>query len=240
MNIQIFANSDVAALPVVKPSLLPFRIRYSGPAPISTYFHVKPAPETVGAPPPPSIPEKKDAPKIASAMDATAVSNGVDAVAQDSSNTPTSSSHTNPATRLVSRATRFIASFRGRTVHGLEAKLPEGYTGVVLRVDDQRTARQSGRAIRKPASAAENGRGKARQTQQASRQMADEDDEDDIGHDDDMMLNDSQSARTLVPVATFPSMVVWHPDIPVDEGRDEYLRTLTEWTRIAHEIHRSE
>jgi hypothetical protein len=44
------------------------------------------------------------------------------------------------------------------------------------------------------------------------------------------------SRRTLKPVARFSSLVVWNPDIPVDEGRDEYLRALGEWTRIASDV----
>ena len=43
-------------------------------------------------------------------------------------------------------------------------------------------------------------------------------------------------ARVLCPTGTFGSFVLWHPDIPMDEERDEYLRSLTEWTRLAAEV----
>ena len=42
--------------------------------------------------------------------------------------------------------------------------------------------------------------------------------------------------RVLKPTARFDSFVLWHPDIPVDEGKDEYLRSLSEWTNIASEV----
>lgn len=42
--------------------------------------------------------------------------------------------------------------------------------------------------------------------------------------------------RTLVPSATFSSFVLWNADVPVDAGKDEYLRTLTEWVGLAAEV----
>ena len=44
------------------------------------------------------------------------------------------------------------------------------------------------------------------------------------------------TVRTLRPAATFASFVLWHQDIPIDEGRDEYLRAVREWTRLAAEV----
>jgi ribonuclease H2 non-catalytic Ylr154p-like subunit len=37
-------------------------------------------------------------------------------------------------------------------------------------------------------------------------------------------------------MARFDSFVLWHRDIPVDEGRDVYLRSLSEWMNIASEV----
>ena len=39
--------------------------------------------------------------------------------------------------------------------------------------------------------------------------------------------------RTLTLASTFSSFVVWNPDIPVDEGRDEYIRSLNEWIKLS-------
>jgi hypothetical protein len=48
--------------------------------------------------------------------------------------------------------------------------------------------------------------------------------------------DDGSKSRVLRPTAKFSSFVLWNPDIAVDEGRDEYLRSLTEWVDIAAEV----
>jgi hypothetical protein len=44
------------------------------------------------------------------------------------------------------------------------------------------------------------------------------------------------AVRVLRPSATFSSFVLWNADIAVDEGKDEYLRTITEWMDLAAEV----
>ena len=44
-----------------------------------------------------------------------------------------------PIQRLSESAKRFISSFRGRTVHGVEVTPPKGYAGIVLRGDTKPT-----------------------------------------------------------------------------------------------------
>ncbi|KAK7448416.1 hypothetical protein VKT23_013680 [Stygiomarasmius scandens] len=63
-----------------------------------------------------------------------------------------------------------------------------------------------------------------------------EDDEDDneVAGTGNVMGN----TRTLQPTSRFSSFMLWHPDIPVDEGRDEYYGALNEWVAIAHAVHR--
>jgi len=34
----------------------------------------------------------------------------------------------------------------------------------------------------------------------------------------------------------FNSFLLWHPDIPVDEGRDEYLRSPSELVNVVVEV----
>jgi hypothetical protein len=51
--------------------------------------------------------------------------------------------------------------------------------------------------------------------------------------DDNFHLSGPDSLRILAPSATFNSFVLWNADIPVNEGRDEYMRCLTEWTQLA-------
>lgn len=48
-----------------------------------------------------------------------------------------------------------------------------------------------------------------------------------------------EEVKVLVPTGRFDSFMLWNPDIPVDEGKDEYLRSLTEWIALAAEIHRT-
>ena len=48
--------------------------------------------------------------------------------------------------------------------------------------------------------------------------------------------SDEGPTRVLEPVSTFPSFVLWNPDIPANDGRDEYVRSLREWTKVAAEV----
>ena len=45
-----------------------------------------------------------------------------------------------------------------------------------------------------------------------------------------------QDVRQLIPTPTSSSFTIWSPDIPVDEGKDEYVRCLVEWTKLAAEV----
>lgn len=122
----------------------------------------------------------------------------------------------------------FIAAFRGRQVHGRTVGLPQGYGGIVLSAPSG-DAKSQGDDTGTVETMAQK-RGKARSTRTCSRQM--EKDEDDTAADGSRV-----EIRRLTPVSRFSSLTVWSPDIPVDEGKDEYLRSLTEWTKLAAEIH---
>jgi ribonuclease H2 subunit C len=124
--------------------------------------------------------------------------------------------------RLSESAKRFISSFRGRTVHGVEVTLPKGYAGIVLRGDT------NDRAHPYPSTS----KSKRRPVRNSRRKPAEEEELDEMSLDDE----EKPPVRVLKPTARFDSFVLWHPDIPVDEGRDEYLRSLSEWTNIASEV----
>ncbi|KAK7439206.1 hypothetical protein VKT23_017696 [Stygiomarasmius scandens] len=64
-----------------------------------------------------------------------------------------------------------------------------------------------------------------------------EDDKDDSEVAGTTNANTLGNTRTLQPTSRFSSFVLWHPDIPVDEGRDEYYGALDEWVAIAHAVH---
>ncbi|KAJ7460754.1 ribonuclease H2, subunit C [Mycena latifolia] len=216
-------------LPSASPNLMPFHVDHNGPAPISTYFLVEAASEDVVKPPPPTT--EQDLEMIDSEEP---VSTTAEPEAASPDAPPLSDSAL--SRRVTEATTRFIATFRGRSMHGLKVELPSGYSGILMQGEGATgTGKLSAlkakvkRAVKAPAKPRGNKAGRA--TRSA---MRDENDEEEIE------AEDQTNARTLMPTAQFSSFVVWHPDIPVNPGRDEYLRSLTEWTQLADEIHRFE
>jgi ribonuclease H2 subunit C len=110
--------------------------------------------------------------------------------------------------------------------------------GVVLKADDK-SSRTTGRARDNMIGKVAKAKAKRRFTRNTTR-VIDVDAEEERDMDDAMDVDESSvdpaTIRTLVPVSQFSSFVLWHADHPVDEGRDEYFRSLTEWTRLAHEV----
>ncbi|KII86010.1 hypothetical protein PLICRDRAFT_178307 [Plicaturopsis crispa FD-325 SS-3] len=148
------------------------------------------------------------------------------------------------STTLVKRAAaRFVAAFRGRTVHGVTVDLPEGYAGVVLRGDSDGMSggsRNNSRLEKKPLE-----KPKSKRRTRTSTRAGGVDMDVDVAEEAENESADAQQdsggpSRTLELAGTFSSFVLWHPDIPVDDGRDEYLRSLTEWTKLSAEVHRFE
>ncbi|KAG1857351.1 ribonuclease H2, subunit C [Suillus subalutaceus] len=250
-------------LPECSPNLMPFHISHSGPAPISTYFRVKPS-----APSSPhlsltqntsnethmstdnsqntlvaeesqysltTIAESQSASLEGDSQECPA---GVGAMVVDADSGAQASSSSEvarapPAMPPIedSLSNNFVAAFRGRQVHGRTVELPQGYGGIVLSAPSS-DAKSQGDDTGTVETMAQT-RGKGRATRTCSRQMEiDEDDAVDADHDDSRV-----EIRKLTPVSRFSSLIVWSPDIPVDEGKDEYLRSLTEWTKLAAEIH---
>jgi hypothetical protein len=220
------------------PHLMPFHIHHTGLAPVSTYFRIQPAPlpptiqNTHPAPSPESgaqfrtdnvaattavTLDDKENDSVAGAPVTVTATTEVDRVAKA------------PAPRLLrpglierlsESAKRFVSSFRGRTVHGVEVALPKGYVGTILRGDgDGQTYTAAGRAKRRP-------------TWQLREIPAEGCMYDAPG----ILLDEEGPVRMLRPTARFDSFVLWHPDIPVDEGKDEYLRSLSEWVNISAEV----
>ncbi|KAI0058881.1 hypothetical protein BV25DRAFT_1918988 [Artomyces pyxidatus] len=229
-----------AALPERQPHLMPFHVAYTGPAPISTYFRVKPAPDASTHPKDVSkdtgdAKEAEDttavvivaSEQVAVEVDSTAVVATVSVVVPNPPDVPTPSTF-GLIQKLSKTAKRFVSAFRGRVMHGVEVALPEGYSGVVLRGD----ADMKGKA-KESSGRGRNGNGRPTRRSAKSKVDATEEDEEQTDIDEPLV-------RTLKPTAQFSSFVLWHPDIPVDEGKDEYLRSLTEWVSLAAEIHRVE
>jgi hypothetical protein len=216
---------------------MPFHIQYSGPAPVSTYFRIQPAPLQESHPCPPSVAvdaqlvsaasavvstpeEKENVPAFSAVVTASAeIKPEID---QTIKLPPSQPLRPGPIERLSGSAKRFISSFRGRTVHGVEVPLPKGYSGIVLRGDADGRTQTTTTGKRQPA-------------RKLRRQLPEE-----VPEDDDMAgilpPEEERPARVLKPSARFDSFVLWHPDIPVDEEMDEYLRSLSEWVNIASEV----
>lgn len=273
--------------------LMPFRIDYTGTAPISTYFRPKDAPppngelpetelasDSAGFAAAAQIETGKDAdgasfklhtyltPNLASidtmAADELAVAAAPGAVDLYSKTDFTST----PRLSLPSR--HFTAAFRGRTVQGLRVDLPPGYGGAILcdptesattpaaptaptpvALETKATA-VAGKAKKAAATAQAKTRRAARRSGRRGEPAIDEESEvapmevdeppptmdnseaalDDVGDG----TADEGGVRFLVPVATFSSFVLWNADVAVDAGKDEYLRTLTEWAVLAKEV----
>jgi ribonuclease H2 subunit C len=61
-------------------------------------------------------------------------------------------------------------------------------------------------------------------------------DESSLDNDSGLDVDIDMSLRKLTPQSTFSSITLWHADRAVDETRDEYYRTLTEWMALSHEV----
>ena len=220
----MIAHCPVAP-PVRVPHLMPFHIQYSGPALVSTYFRIQPVPLPESHPcfPRSAAVETQMGSNFTSTTAASeendripAVSTVVTATGEiktetepDAKQPSLRSLRPGPIERLSGSAKRFISSFRGRT----EVPLPKGYTDLVLRGDAE------GQTQMTTASEA-----KRRPGRMLRRQVPEEVPEDD-NMEGILPPEEDRPVRVLKPSSMFDSFVLWHPDIPVDEEMDEYLRS---------------
>ena len=219
MSIQLTAP-EKGSLPERTPNLMPFNIKYTGTAPVSTYFRPKP-PFVQGDPLTSEAGGSQEGTSQLST--ATDVANPVEF-------------NTNPMATLnvVPKEEPLVAAFRGRTIRGTRVSVPGGYTGVVLIGADanktkqqspsppplrRRPHRRSGRVIDVD--------------EDDEPQDVDMDDAEEGADVDGYGEEEEGPTRTLTLSSVFSSFVVWNPDIPVDEGRDEYVRSLNEWTKLS-------
>jgi len=224
MALQLNPLKDVSSILPCTPNLMPFSINYTGPAPVSTYLRILPASDRVGAP------KEQDA----------SANTAADALASepDASTSSTASASNNPAPLPLplpsasTRAARFVSRFRGRAIQGVSVAMPAGYSGVVLTSDGtsaiqprtlktkikERIKKVSGRATR------------------SSHATSIDSQDEDMDSEDEIKDVKQDPVKTLTVVSQFNSFVLWNPDIPVDEGRDDYMRSLNEWIRISEVV----
>ena len=238
------------------PNLMPFHISHSGSAPVSAYFRVKPSPSSAHL----SLTQKSSnginsnrdssqnnpiaeetqcsqATVVGSqsvspeedSQDSTAVAGAI-VVGTDygihASSPELASAQPVLPTEGSSPGNNFVAAFRGRQVHGRTVNLPHGYGGIVL------GGGQNQAGCTEVAEKMTQTKGKGRATRQTSRIY---DDDISVEPGQGGVPNDAEIER-LTPISRFSSLTVWSPDIPVDEGKDEYIRSLTEWTKLAAEV----
>lgn len=289
MSFQITPVTDGRPLTACTPSLMPFSISYTGPAPVSRYFRPRPAPPSLAAL---SLRSSSSVTVVASASSSsvltetqsslTAVSsttsithenecgdglrssievvNQVEQVAATRLALDTATemeSETQPALDAVQpeklcgaqtsasrNVKRFVAAFRGRQMYGQGVDIPSEYGGLVLRASsdskgegkrdaEAASAPLSQKAMPKSKTRAATGRLKRATTHGTADQPTSGDDGDCCPDPD---IDSPHQTRKLVPLSTFSSFMLWTPDRPLDEGRDEYARALVEWTRLAAEV----
>ncbi|KAF9512672.1 hypothetical protein BS47DRAFT_1285886, partial [Hydnum rufescens UP504] len=172
-----------------------------------------------------------------------------------------SSNASGPPLPVPDTKSTYTAAFRGRTMHGLDVCLPQGYTGLILHSDDPSTRsdspipsipakrkrggdstptklleKRNGRGIRRTrSSAATEADGNPDVTAEDMYALMSRTD-DDVSESSSLVgvgASETSTNRRLTPMSTFGSIVVWHPDRLVDVGQDEYIRAMDEWTRLA-------
>ena len=217
MSIQLVVP-DNRSLPERAPNLMPFNVKYTGTAPVSTYFRPKPPP---GVRRDPSI-------EVAGGTQ-----EGVSQLSTATDTDNLAESSTSPGTTLDSalKEEPLVATFRGRAVRGTRIAVPHGYTGVVLVGADAGKTRPPSPTL---------GRRPSKRPGRVIHVDMDDEPQDvnmyDVGEGtdaDDLEEEEEAPTRTLTLISLFSSFVAWNPDIPVDEGRDEYVRSLNEWTRLS-------
>ncbi|KAH0836858.1 ribonuclease H2, subunit C [Lanmaoa asiatica] len=139
---------------------------------------------------------------------------------------------------------RFLAAFRGRQLYGQAMDIPFGYGGLVLRtpLDSKGKGKEDARTSSKPLSQKAKPKAKVRPVTRWLKRATVDDaaDEPERGDDEDCCPDSDADplplTRKLIPSSTFTSFMLWTPDRPLDEGRDEYARALVEWTHLATEV----
>jgi hypothetical protein len=101
----VLSTSELTKATECKPDLMPFHIEYDGPAPVCTYMKVEGIQDHgVGK----------------SASEDVDMENGGEGSMKEER-------------EGADEAERYVSTFRGRTIHGTDVRLPAGYSGLVLR-----------------------------------------------------------------------------------------------------------
>lgn len=217
MSIQLIVP-EKGSMSRCAPDLMPFNLKYTGTAPVSTYFRPKPPPVQRN-PPTDMVGESQEGTSQLS-------------TATDAQNLAEPSANPTTTTDAIPKEGPLVAAFRGRAIRGTRISVPHGYTGVVLVGADTTETKRS------PPSPPPLGRRPSRRSGRVIRVDRDDEPQDvDMDEADEGVGADGQEeespTRTLTLASAFFSFMIWNPDIAVDEGRDEYIRSLNEWTKLS-------
>lgn len=186
----VLSTAELNGAMEYKPNLMPFHIEYDGPAPVSTYMKVEGVRRGVG------VPESEDVDiKVDEGEGSTKDEKG------------------------EAEVERYVSTFRGRTIHGVDVGVPSGYSGLVLRSEGGMTEESKGKGKKMEGKT----KGKANGPQKAEK----------IGRGREVEEDNGGMIKTS---GKFSSIRVWNADVPVDGGRDEYMRGLSEWAMLAGEV----
>ena len=214
---QLVCPSPSVCVRDVTPFLMPFHIGYTGSAPVSTYFDAKTPTKPFQA-----TPANGDA-SIASLPEAP----GLPVCPEGTNNLQDT----------------YTAAFRGRSLHGVRVPLPEGFLGYLLQSNEPELPEGSSKRKREDLSTSQPGK-KARRPPRTRSVTVKEEIEEDMyavmSRVEDEIEVEGVAPQSIIlperefrPTGKFDSIVVWHPDVPVDRGKDEYVRAIDEWTRLS-------
>jgi hypothetical protein len=242
-------------IPSIEPSLMPFHIAYSGSAPISTYFLEKPYT--------PGDNRNKVIQKLAKEESSKNLDVANNSQAEIDEAVDKKDPESQEVT-VERNNDMFSAAFRGRRVIGQFVRVPEGFTGVVLTgngapsttnnttkaimpkpIADTSKATSRAKALKAKAAAKLKAKGKQLSWDGPAddgEPPEDEQEQQVLSEDKISVANDNASGQKLVDerkfeiTAKFQKFKLWSPDVPVDEGSDEYIRSLHEWMILSSEV----
>lgn len=217
-------NTHSATLPDTTPNLLPLHIAYSGPAPISTYFLVKKATQAADT----TVAGLK---RVFTAAFRGRVLHGLDVpLPPGYAGLSVRTDQTESAPVASTSSLKPSALKRRRTRDGSPTKERK-------RAKDAAPTRLGMRRTRSAAKLADVQEAESMEEPDMYAMMSEVVEEGDEQADQVMVesgaAGDVLATRFMTPVGRFDSILIWNPDMPIDEGRDEYIRAMDEWTRLA-------
>ena len=215
------------------PQLMPFHIAYSGPSPISTFFRVKNQSDTSNP--------------------TTELVANVKAI--DDSQKPSLKSRLVAAFRgrqVVGTQIELPKGYSGIILRNTNSNPNVSALEEKRALEEEREAKlKKARAMKsKSKSTAKPPSRRSTRRTRASSPEVEEREEDTKVMDVDALdeANDTpidpppldsrleETVKVFKPTQAFNSLILWNADIAVDEGRDEYVRALKEWTTISAEV----